>query len=156
MTKFENLSNSENGGPTVGRHSGAAGAVAAGDTRTAQAAAEMLADGGNAFDAALAGLFVACIAEPVLCSLGGGGFLLAQSSVGANARGAVLYDFFCQTPGRRLPASELDFQPAPVNFGAASQDFQIGMGAVAVPGMQAGDFSPLELHQPRKIASALA
>lgn len=84
----------------------------------------MLADGGNAFDAALAGLFVACIAEPVLCSLGGGGFLLAQSSAGANARGAVLYDFFCQTPGRRLPASELDFQPAPVNFGAASQAFR--------------------------------
>lgn len=97
----------------------------------------MLADGGNAFDAALAGLFVACMAEPVLCSLGGGGFLLAQPGHGDS----VLYDFFCQTPGRRLPAAELDFLPAPVNFGAATQEFQIGMGAVAVPGMVAGIFA---------------
>ena len=111
--------------------------VAAGDARTAQAAADVLADGGNAFDAALAGLFTACMAEPVLCSLGGGGFLLAEPGGG----GAVLYDFFCQTPGRRLPGAELEFQPAPVNFGAASQEFHIGMGAVAVPGMVAGVFA---------------
>ncbi len=113
------------------------GAVAAGDHHTAQAAADVLADGGNAFDAALAGLFAASVVEPVLCSLGGGGFLLAQPA----DRDAVLYDFFCQTPRRLLPENELEFRPAPVDFGAASQEFHIGMGAVAVPGLVAGAFA---------------
>lgn len=113
------------------------GAVAAGDPHTVKAAADVLAEGGNAFDAALAGLFAACIAEPVLCSLGGGGFLLAQPA----ASDGILYDFFCQTPGRRLPADELDFLPVQVDFGASRQEFHIGMGAVAIPGMVAGAFA---------------
>ncbi|MCK5575134.1 MAG: gamma-glutamyltransferase, partial [Sphingomonadales bacterium] len=51
---------------------GQKGCVAAGDIHTANAAADVLRDGGNAFDAALAALFAASIAEPVLSSLGGG------------------------------------------------------------------------------------
>ena len=70
---------------------GKRGSVAAGDRHTTDTAGAVLAEGGNAFDAALAGLFTACVAEPVLCSLGGGGFLLGQPASGA----AVLYDFFC-------------------------------------------------------------
>lgn len=70
------------------------GAVAAGDQATAHAAAEILKAGGNAFDAVLAGLFASTIAEPVLSSLGGGGFLLAKPHQGA----PVLYDFFAHTP----------------------------------------------------------
>ncbi|MDP7549219.1 MAG: gamma-glutamyltransferase [Alphaproteobacteria bacterium] len=111
-----------------------AGVVAAGDPHTAAAAANVLADGGNAFDAVLAGLFTACIAEPVLCSLGGGGFLLAQTAAGDR----VLYDFFCQTPGRRLSADALEFLPVQVDFGTSRQEFHIGMGAMAVPGLVAG------------------
>jgi|APSaa5957512535_1039671.scaffolds.fasta_scaffold13565_2 gamma-glutamyltranspeptidase / glutathione hydrolase len=113
------------------------GAVAAGDRETAAAAGAVLRDGGNAFDAALAGLFVACIAEPVLCSLAGGGFLLGQTGNGA----ARLYDFFCQTPGLRLPADDLEFMPVHVDFGASRQEFHIGMGAMAVPGLIAGAFA---------------
>ncbi len=118
----------------------AAGAVAAGDPHTSAAAAAVLADGGNAFDAVLAGLYAACVAEPVLCSLGGGGFLLAQTAAGKN----TLYDFFCQTPGRRLSVDDLEFLPVHVDFGASRQEFHIGMGAVAVPGMVAGAFA---VHQ---------
>jgi gamma-glutamyltranspeptidase / glutathione hydrolase len=117
-----------------------AGIAAAGDHHTAVAAAEVLADGGNAFDAVLAGLFTACIAEPVLCSLGGGGFLLARTAAG----NSTLYDFFCQTPGRRLSADELEFLPVHVDFGTSRQEFHIGMGAFAVPGMVAGAFA---IHQ---------
>lgn len=115
----------------------AKGAVAAGDPHTAQAAADVLAEGGNAFDAALAGLFTACIAEPVLCSLGGGGFLLAQRATGK----ALLYDFFCQTPGRRLSPDDLEFLPVHVDFGTSWQEFHIGMGAMAVPGLVAGAYA---------------
>ncbi|MDA1100480.1 MAG: gamma-glutamyltransferase [Proteobacteria bacterium] len=118
----------------------AAGAVAAGDPHTAAAAADVLADGGNAFDAVLAGLFAACIAEPVLCSLGGGGFLLAQRADG----NSLLYDFFCQTPGQRRSVDELEFLPVHVDFGASRQEFHIGMGAMAVPGMIAGAYA---VHQ---------
>ena len=70
------------------------GAVAAGHPATAEAAAWALEEGGNAFDAAMAGLCAACVAEPVLTSLGGGGFLLAHQGGGRN----TLYDFFVQTP----------------------------------------------------------
>jgi gamma-glutamyltranspeptidase / glutathione hydrolase len=67
------------------------GAVAAGHPETAKAAEEMLRAGGNAFDAVLSAHLAACVAEPVLSSLGGGGFLLAKKSNGDQ----VLYDFFC-------------------------------------------------------------
>jgi gamma-glutamyltranspeptidase/glutathione hydrolase len=116
------------------------GAIAAGDAATANAAAEMLRDGGNAFDAALAALCAAPVAEPVLASLAGGGFLLAEPADGE----PVLYDFFCQTPKRRPPEQEIEFYPVDVDFGTTTQEFHIGMGAMATPGVVAGLFA---VHQ---------
>ena len=116
------------------RHPG--GAVAAGHPLTAEAAGEVLRAGGNAFDAALAALCAACVTEPVLASLGGGGFLLALPA-GERPR---LYDFFVQTPGRRLPPAELDFRRIEVDFGSTTQAFHIGRGTAAVPGMVRGLF----------------
>jgi gamma-glutamyltranspeptidase/glutathione hydrolase len=116
------------------------GAIAAGDAATANAAAEMLRDGGNAFDAVLAALCAAPMSEPVLASLAGGGFLLAEPADGE----PVLYDFFCQTPKRRRPASEIEFCPVDVDFGTTTQEFHIGMGAIATPGVVAGLFA---VHQ---------
>lgn len=46
------------------------GAVAAGHAVTADAAARVLDEGGNAFDAVIAAMWAACVAEPVLASLG--------------------------------------------------------------------------------------
>ena len=116
------------------------GAVACGHPATAAAAQEMLAEGGNAFDAVLAGFCAACVAEPVLASLGGGGFLLAQPA-GEEAR---LYDFFVQTPKRRLAPERLDFYPILADFGTATQEFHIGIGAIAVPGAVKGLFAVQE------------
>ena len=113
------------------------GVIAAGDAETAAAAAEMLADGGNAFDAVLAALCVAPVSEPVLASLAGGGFLLARPADGK----PVLYDFFCQTPRVKRLAREMDFYPVDVDFGVTTQEFHIGMGAVATPGAVAGLFA---------------
>jgi gamma-glutamyltranspeptidase/glutathione hydrolase len=113
------------------------GAIAAGDTETANAAAEILADGGNAFDAVLAALCVTPVSEPVLASLAGGGFLLAHPA-GAEP---VMYDFFCQTPRVKRPAGELEFHPVDVDFGTTTQEFHIGLGAVATPGVVAGLFA---------------
>jgi gamma-glutamyltranspeptidase / glutathione hydrolase len=113
------------------------GVIAAGHELTAQSGAEILRAGGNAFDAALAALATACVVEPALASLGGGGFLLAQPS-----REAVrLYDFFVQTPRRRRTVSEIDFRPIIADFGTAEQEFHIGQGAVATPGIVRGLFA---------------
>jgi gamma-glutamyltranspeptidase/glutathione hydrolase len=113
------------------------GTIAAGHPDTAQAAAVVLGEGGNAFDAALAAVLAAAVAEPVLTSLGGGGFLLARPA-DAPPR---LFDFFVQTPCRRQPAEACEFFPIVADFGPATQEFHIGIGATATPGTVAGVFA---------------
>jgi gamma-glutamyltranspeptidase/glutathione hydrolase len=113
------------------------GVIAAGHDKTAEAACLVMAAGGNAFDGAIAALCAACVAEPVLASLGGGGFLLARPA----SRAPLVYDFFAQTPGRKRPETETDLYPVLVDFGDATQEFHIGMGAVATPGVIAGLFA---------------
>ncbi len=115
-----------------------AGIVAAGHAVTADAAVAMLHAGGNAFDAALAGVMAACVAEPALASLGGGGFLMAYD---AAADRTVAYDFFPDTPRHKRPRSELDFHGAQADFGPATQEFYIGAGAAAVPSVVPGLFA---------------
>ena len=108
------------------------GAVAAGDRLTAEAAAELLKAGGNAFDAAVCAAFAAPMAEPALTSAGGGGFALVVPP----GREPLLYDFFVDVPPKRI--SEPEFYPVKVDFKDAVQEFHIGAGSVAVPGFVAG------------------
>ncbi len=112
------------------------GAVATGHPLTTAAAEQVLREGGNAFDAIIAAHFTACVAEPVLASLGGGGYLLAEPAEGKSR----VYDFFAQTPLNR-PAGELDFYPISADFGPTSQEFHIGLGSVATPGSVKGMFA---------------
>ncbi len=117
----------------------AKGVVAAGHPQTAQAAEEILLAGGNAFDAALAGMCAACAAEPMLCSLGGGGYMLA--SPGRDT--PIAYDFFVHTPLERS-GDKCDFREVFCDFGAARQAFHIGLGSIATPGVVRGLF---EIHR---------
>jgi gamma-glutamyltranspeptidase/glutathione hydrolase len=112
------------------------GVAASGSAEVTQTAVDILEAGGNAFDAVLGALCTASIAEPLLASLGGGGFLLALPD-GHKPR---VYDFFCQTPAKRRPDGEIDFFPIIANFGSAEQEFHIGLGSAAVPGVVAGIF----------------
>jgi gamma-glutamyltranspeptidase/glutathione hydrolase len=112
------------------------GAVAAGHEKTAEAAQIILKEGGNAYDAALAALCSACVAEPVLASMGGGGFLLALPKT----KKSRLYDFFVQTPCRKKDLASIDFRPIMADFGNTRQEFHIGLGAAATPGMLKGLF----------------
>jgi len=116
------------------------GVVAAGHPLTAEAAAIVLREGGNAFDAMIAAVFAACVTEPVLISLGGGGFTLVQDERGASS----VFDFFVQTPLRRPPRENLDFRPITADFGTAQQRFEIGLGSIATPGLIRGMF---EIHR---------
>jgi gamma-glutamyltranspeptidase/glutathione hydrolase len=111
------------------------GIVASGHPETSAAVAEILADGGNAFDAAIAGLLVASVAEPLLSSLGGGGFLIAETG----SQTPRLFDFFAQTPASANPDHE-ELYPIHGDFGTRTQEFHIGAGAIAVPGMIHGLF----------------
>ena len=106
--------------------------VATGHPLVSGAAVEILKKGGNAFDAAVGAGFAGAVAEQTLTSLGGGGFLLARTNQGEE----VLFDFFTDTPGRGLTNNDLDphFFPVTIHFPGSDQDFNIGLGSVAVPG----------------------
>lgn len=112
-----------------------AGVVSAGHEQTAAAGKEVLLAGGNAFDGAIASLLAACVVEPTLTSLGGGGFLLAHQ---AASHTDTLFDFFTQTPKSRSASVSPDFYPIEANFGDTVQEFHIGLASVAVPGLLAG------------------
>lgn len=108
------------------------GAVAAGHLLTVEAGQRVLDAGGNAFDAALAAMAAACVVEPVLTTLGGGGFLLSRTPDGDHC----LYDFFVQTPKKLRQANDL--YPITADFGTVQQEFHIGMGSIATPGAVEG------------------
>ena len=112
-------------------------AIAAGDPQVVRVAADILAADGNAYDAWVGAVAASCVCEPVLASLGGGGFLLAAPA----GERPLLVDFFAQTPKQRPPAPEaLDFHAFDAQFGTETQEFQIGWGTTAVPGLVAGMF----------------
>ncbi|MES9991716.1 MAG: gamma-glutamyltransferase [Candidatus Thiodiazotropha sp.] len=113
------------------------GIIAAGHYETVKAGCEILREGGNAFDAVVASMLAACVAEPILASPGGGGFLTAKPAQSE----PLVYDFFAQTPKRRLESGEVGFYPIEADFGTASQTFHIGMGSIATPGFVKGLFT---------------
>ena len=109
------------------------GSIAGGEKTTVQSAAEILENGGNAFDAAVGAVFTSMIAECNLTGPGGGGAFLACPL----GKDPILFDFFVDTPPPQ-PNKALDFFSISVNFGPSQQEFHIGQGSVAVPGNTAG------------------
>jgi len=111
------------------------GTIAAGHQLTAEAGASMLREGGNAIDAAIAALAMACVCEPVLASPGGGGFAMIRD--GQTGRTALL-DFFPQTPKQKRGDLADGFRSITADFGSATQTFHIGPATVATPGFLPG------------------
>ncbi|AGF79212.1 gamma-glutamyltransferase [Desulfocapsa sulfexigens DSM 10523] len=111
--------------------------VASGHPLVSEAAAIILREGGNAFDAVVAAGFASSGVEPALNSLGGGGLLLGHSA--ANGQN-LFFDFFVDTPGLGLqnPVEKPHFFPVTVQFSGSKQDFNVGLGSVAVPGTLKG------------------
>jgi gamma-glutamyltranspeptidase/glutathione hydrolase len=107
--------------------------VAAGHQATADAAIAVLEGGGNAADAAVAAAATACIAEPLLASLGGGILALVRRP----GEAPIALDAFCQTPRQRR-TEDLDFYPIIGHFGTDTQEFHIGSASMATPGAIAG------------------
>ncbi len=112
------------------------GVIAAGDRETAAAGKAILQAGGNAVDAAVAAAFASFIAEIGVVHLGGSG--IAHLYDPQNGR-SLVYDFFSNTPGLNgTPGKALDFSEVTIDFGATTQNFQLGRASVAVPGNIAG------------------
>ncbi|MDH3724735.1 MAG: gamma-glutamyltransferase [Thermoleophilia bacterium] len=117
--------------------------MATGHPCSARAGAQILAEGGNAFDAALAAAFAGAVCESALTGPCAGGFLLARPA----SRKPTLLDFFVAAPGLGPDGSPLrpeELWNFTVPFGAADQVFHHGPASVATPGMTAG---LLETHR---------
>ncbi len=108
------------------------GVISAGDIQTAKAGEWILKRGGNAYDALLSSLLAAPLCEPILTSLGGGGFMLSCEQ----GKKPVVYDFFVDVPSKNRENKE--FFPIEVDFGTTTQEFHIGAASIAVPGMIKG------------------
>src|SRR6478736_3429242 len=111
------------------------GVVAAGHPRTARAGADVLRDGGNAVDAAVAAMAVSFACAPLLTGLGAGGYMLVVAPDGSQ----TLLDFFVEAPGRGIdPTAHGELEPIDVSFGDAIQVFNIGEASVGTYGVPAG------------------
>ncbi|MCP4868422.1 MAG: hypothetical protein GY898_06865 [Proteobacteria bacterium] len=111
------------------------GAAAAGHTETAAAAAEILAAGGTAMDAAVAAALTAGVCEPLLMGLGGG--MIATIREGATGKVYVL-DAFSPFPGLDHGLSAREFEAIRVEYGPTFQIFHAGRGSAAVPTVAGG------------------
>jgi gamma-glutamyltranspeptidase/glutathione hydrolase len=110
------------------------GVVAAGHPLTAEAGANVLREGGNAVDAAVAAMLVSFATEPLLTGLGAGGYML----VAGRGQRPTLLDFFVQAPTRAGDGSEAELHGVDVSFGDAAQVFYIGPASCGVYGTPAG------------------
>jgi len=111
------------------------GVVAAGHPLTAEAGAQVLREGGNAFDAAVCAVLASLAVESMLTGLGAGGFLLAHTADGEDH----LLDFFVEVGGRGLdPAARGELVAVEVLFDETPQVFNIGPASCGVPGVPAG------------------
>ncbi len=110
------------------------GIIAGGDKQTIAAGEEILAQGGNAIDAAIAAVFASFVAESVMTSIGGGGIALV-GDIKTNT--AKVYDFFVNMPSK-APHASMDFHPVTSDYGPAQDQLYIGRASTAVPGIVQG------------------
>src|SRR5918992_1274986 len=118
------------------------GVVAAGHPLTADAGADVLRDGGNAVDAAVACVLMSFVAESPLTGPGAGGFMLVHTSGGEDH----LLDFFVAAPGRGLHGAEpAALTPIDVRFSEdAIQRFNVGPSSCGAYGTTLGLAAALE------------
>ena len=109
--------------------------MAAGHPLTAQAGADVLREGGNAVDAAIAAMLMSWVAESPLTGPGAGGFMLVHTSGGETH----LLDFFVAAPGHGAVKEPGQLVPIDVHFSEdAIQVFHIGPASCGVYGNPLG------------------
>jgi gamma-glutamyltranspeptidase / glutathione hydrolase len=118
------------------------GVVAAGHPLTAEAGADVLREGGNAVDAAVACVLMSFVAESPLTGPGAGGFMLVHTAGGEDH----LLDFFVAAPGRGLDGQKpRELTPIDVHFSDdAIQRFNVGPSSCGAYGTTLGLTQALE------------
>ncbi|MEA2362248.1 MAG: gamma-glutamyltranspeptidase / glutathione hydrolase [Thermoleophilaceae bacterium] len=118
------------------------GVVAAGHPVTARAGADVLRDGGNAVDAAVACVLMSWVAESPLTGPGAGGFMLVHTEDGEDH----LLDFFVAAPARGLHNPEpAELTPIDIHFSEdAVQRFNVGPSSCGAYGNPLGLSQALE------------
>jgi len=110
------------------------GVVAAGHPLTAEAGAEVLREGGNAVDAAVAAVLASFAVESPLTGFGAGGFMMVS-----RGEETALIDFFVAAPGKDGAERGVELAAVPVHFDAETvQTFYVGPASCGVPGTAAG------------------
>lgn len=122
------------------------GMVAAAHPDAARAGLEILKEGGNAVDAAVAVAFALTVAEPNASGVGGGGFALIAMADGSRP---VVVDYREAAPRAATPER---YYGAKEGFAALTEE---GGLAVGVPGLVAGAAKALELHGTKSLAEIL-
>jgi gamma-glutamyltranspeptidase/glutathione hydrolase len=120
--------------------------VAAAHPDAARAGLEILKEGGNAVDAAVAVAFALTVAEPNASGVGGGGFALIAMADGSRP---VVVDYREAAPRAATPER---YYGAKEGFAALTEE---GGLAVGVPGLVAGAAKALELHGTKSLAEIL-
>jgi gamma-glutamyltranspeptidase/glutathione hydrolase len=110
------------------------GVVAAGHPLTAEAGADVLREGGNAVDAAVAAVLASFAVESPLTGFGAGGFMM----IGRGEETALI-DFFVAAPGKDGAERGIELAAVPVHFDEETvQTFYVGPASCGVPGTAAG------------------
>lgn len=144
------------------------GVVAAGHPITAEVGAQVLREGGNAVDAAVAAVLASFAVESPLTGFGAGGFMMVHTTgarpgpgreesdldaLSARGSATTLIDFFVAAPGKDGVERGTELAPVPVHFDAETiQTFYVGPASCGVPGTAAG----LELAMRRFGSAPLA
>src|SRR5215218_8954881 len=133
------------------------GMVAAKTPQAAQAGADVLAQGGNAVDAAVACALVAGVVEPWMNGIGGGGYLVRHDP---RTDEATVVEFPMVAPGGArddmFPLSGAGTDAALFGWPAVVDNANIvGHRSVAVPGTVAGLALALETYGTISLAQAL-
>jgi gamma-glutamyltranspeptidase/glutathione hydrolase len=110
-------------------------AVAGGHPATVAAGIEILEDGGNAADAAVAASLASCVAETVMTGLLGGGHALFFERTTGRVRNL---DCFVAVPGLGEDPRDAELIHLDVPFGAELVHYAVGAASCAVPGLPAG------------------
>ncbi len=110
-------------------------AVAAGHPATTAAAVEILEDGGNAADAAVAAKLASCVAETVMTGFLGGGHAVYLDAESGRVRNL---DCFVAVPGLGAEQRDVELVHLDVPFGAELVHYAVGPASCGVPGLPAG------------------
>jgi gamma-glutamyltranspeptidase/glutathione hydrolase len=125
------------------------GVVAADHPAASEAGAEILRQGGNVVDAAVATSFALSVVRPESCGIGGGGFMVIWN---AEQQSAVALDYRERAPER----AQRDMYVAADNAAGDGGLSRTGALAIAVPGNVAGLCQALEAYGTLDLDTVLA